>query len=294
MVHTDTGPTEALSTSQARTSIHASYSNPAAHEIATSSFARSVDTARLETPAKPPVVSLPRPCVSRLGVTGTCDQFKYSSHGNEKRTSGELAAAPSHSASGSEKRSAEPDLEDAPCKRIKTTFSFAVQDNSSPFRQPVCEGYRKSRAECDHKSRCLECDIQISPCKYSRTLLASKLASDHRHRCLGVYVLCDELDNCQNPFCNYLHDQQWDSQHEPMWLIKGVNAFPDGPEHDVDNNLTAIEQLQAVKCESYKTDEVVEMDDSPALKHEAGDFESVSKEDRTATVPTKMETWSTL
>lgn len=50
-----------------------------------------------------------------------------------------------------------------------------------------------------------------------------------------MYTLCEEHADCKDPSCDYLHDNQWDVNASPMWLIDGVTFSADGddegPQH---------------------------------------------------------------
>lgn len=55
-------------------------------------------------------------------------------------------------------------------------------------------------------------------------------------------MLCDDLEGCKDSSCDYLHDNQWDSQASPVWLIKGVNTFSDDPKYEASELAKAMKQ----------------------------------------------------
>ena len=57
------------------------------------------------------------------------------------------------------------DLDFDGVRRIKLESSDHPSIDETSTRKPVCQGCRSSGADCDHGSRCAECDTHISPCK---------------------------------------------------------------------------------------------------------------------------------
>lgn len=65
----------------------------------------------------------------------------------------------------SDKRRATEDLAGKDIKRMRFESSDNHSTGGIPIRKPVCQGCRFSGGDCDHGSRCAECDTDISPCK---------------------------------------------------------------------------------------------------------------------------------
>lgn len=165
MVRADTGFAVELAIIQTEIGGNASLFNTATCGNASISFARSVDPPRFETPARAPTVNIPGLFISSVNVARPNGQSDNLSNSEERCKSATFAAAQTSPALSSSKRSAEADFESSSSKRVKTAYSITRRNNSPRLRQPVCEGCRASGAECDHNPRCVECDIQISPCK---------------------------------------------------------------------------------------------------------------------------------
>lgn len=81
----------------------------------------------------------------------------------------------------SDKRRATENLAFGDIKRVKLESSghHSVEEPSS--RKPLCQGCRFSGAECDHKSRCAECDTMISPCKSDLSILSCRRSRIELH-----------------------------------------------------------------------------------------------------------------
>lgn len=183
------------------------------HESRKTSFTRSIAGETAPAISDTPIVRLPRvgqvqTGTSALGSSGVNLLSHGSSSGSSRLTvkPGDSfaktiggrndpispAGAPVVSLPGpSKKRPAAEDLNTEAPKRAKTDLGIHAGPAGKVDQHAVCQNCRVLGGECNHQSRCSECDIQISPCKSSiGTTLSSSLALEAATDLLAQASMC--------------------------------------------------------------------------------------------------------